>query len=69
MRSQLVEAAIIMLTRTKSWCKPKVWVLKIARKKGMKKAAVALRRKLALIRHRMLITKEVFKFTKEEKVA
>lgn len=69
MRSLLVEAAIVMLTRTKSWCKPKAWALKIARKKGMKKAAVALGRKLSVIMHRMLITKEAFKFAEEKQAA
>ncbi len=54
MRSLLVEAATVMLTRTKSWCKPKAWALKIAKKKGMKKAAVALGRKLSVIMHRNL---------------
>ena len=67
MRSLLVEAATVMLTRTKSWCKPKAWALKIAKKKGMKKAAVALGRKLAVIMHRILITKEEFKFGEEAK--
>jgi transposase len=67
MRSLLVEAATVMLTRTKSWSKPKAWALKIAKKKGMKKAAVALGRKLSVIMHRMLITKEKFKFGEEAK--
>jgi len=60
-RSLLYEAAVVMLTRTKVWSKPKAWALKILRKKGMKKAAVALGRKLAVIMHRMLITKQAFK--------
>jgi transposase len=60
-RCLLYEAAIVMLTRTKLWSKPKAWALKILRKKGMKKAAVALGRKLAVIMHRMLITKQAFK--------
>jgi hypothetical protein len=61
MRSLLYEAAIVMLTRTKLWLKPKAWALKILRKKWMKKAAVALGRKLAVIMHRMLITKQAFR--------
>lgn len=61
MRSLLYEAAIVMLTRAKLWSKPKAWALKILRKKGMKKAAVALGRKLAVVMHRMLITKQAFK--------
>lgn len=60
-RCLLYEAGVVMLTRTKAWSKPKAWALKILRKKGMKKAAVALGRKLAVIMHRMLITKEAFK--------
>lgn len=69
MRCLLVEAATVMLTRTKSWSKPKAWALKIAKKKGMKKATVALGRKLSVIMHRMLITKEEFKFGEEPKAA
>lgn len=60
-RSLLYEAAVVMLTRTKLWSRPKAWALKILRKKGMKKASVALGRKLAVIMHRMLITKQAFK--------
>lgn len=67
MRSLLVEAGIVMLTRTKSWCKPKAWALKLSRKKGTKKAAVALGRKLAVIMHRMLITREIFHMGSPEK--
>ena len=72
-RSLLYEAAIVMLTRTKLWSKPKAWAMKILRKKGMKKAAVALGRKLAVIMHRMLITNETYKLgdqsIEKEKIA
>lgn len=70
LRCLLYEAAIVMLTRAKLWSKPKAWALKICRKKGVKKAAVALGRKLAVIMHRMLITKEPFRLgdpTEKEK--
>jgi transposase len=66
MRSLLVEAGMVMLTRTKSSCKPKEWARKLARKKGTKKAAVALGRKLAVIMHRMLITRKAFQFGTQE---
>lgn len=63
----------VMLTRTKLWSKPKAWAMKILRKKGMKKAAVALGRKLAVIMHRMLITNETYKLgdqsIEKEKIA
>lgn len=61
LRSLLYEAGIVMLTRSKVWSKPKAWASKIQRKKGLKKAAVALGRKLAVVMHRMLITKEAFR--------
>lgn len=61
-RSLLVEAATVMMTRTRSWCKPKAWAMKLQKKKGFKKAAVALGRKLAVIMHRMLIKQEEFCF-------
>ncbi len=48
--------------------KLKAWGLKIQRKHGTKKAAVALGRKLAVIMHQMLIRGEDFRYTsKQEK--
>ncbi|MBS0655057.1 MAG: IS110 family transposase [Verrucomicrobia bacterium] len=64
-RSLLVEAAVVLLTRTKKWSKLKAWGFKIFRKHGIKKAAVAVGRKLAVIMHRMLITREIFRITEE----
>lgn len=65
-RSLLVESGVVMLTRTKVWCKPKAWAFKLARKKGTKKASVALGRKLAVIMHRMLVTREKFHLGDQE---
>jgi transposase len=60
LRSLLVEAAIVLLTRSQKWSKLKAWGLKIMRKKGLKKAAVAVGRKLAVIMHRMMIQETEF---------
>ncbi len=60
LRSLLVEASIVLLTRSKKWSKLKAWGLKILRKKGLKKAALAVGRKLAVIMHRMMIEKKEF---------
>lgn len=62
MRSLLYESASVMLTRTKAWSKPKAWALKIQRKKGHKKAAIALARKLCEIMHQMLLTGKDFEY-------
>jgi transposase len=59
-RSMLYEAAQSMLTTSKKKCKLKSWGLKLQKKKGNKKAIVAMARKLSVIMHRMLITKKEF---------
>lgn len=68
LRSLLVEAGIVILTRSKKWSKLKAWGLKIMRKKGLKKAALAVGRKLSIIMHRMMIEKTEFIYG-EPKVA
>ncbi|MBS0635393.1 MAG: IS110 family transposase [Verrucomicrobia bacterium] len=65
-RALLVGAANILLTRSKKWSKLKTWGLKLMRKKGKAKAEVAVGRKLSVIMHRMLITREPFRATTEE---
>ncbi len=54
-RASLYEAANIILTKPLKGCTAlKRWAMKLARRSGMKKAKVALARKLAVIMHRML---------------
>jgi transposase len=66
MRSLLTEAAVTLLTRSKSWSSLKVWGIKLMKNQGLKKAAMAVGRKLSVIMHRMLITGEPFKFNNAE---
>jgi transposase len=55
-RTALYEAAHIMLVKPIKGCSQlKSWAMRIARRAGMKKAKVALARKLAVILHRMLV--------------
>lgn len=70
-RYLLVEAASALLTRCKAWSKLKAWGLKLQKKKGNRKAVVAVARKLAVIMHRMLMTRKPFERSadKKEKVA
>ena len=49
MRVMLYEAAHTMLVRLTKWSWLKAWAMKIARQRGMKKAIVALARRLAVI--------------------
>jgi transposase len=54
-RAALYEAAHVILTRPVKGCTGlKSWAMRIAKRAGMKKAKVALARKLAVIMHRML---------------
>jgi transposase len=59
-RHLLYEAAQVLLTRSKKACALRSWGLRLAKKKGMRKACVAVARKLAVIMHRMLVTGEEF---------
>jgi transposase len=62
LRFLLTEAGLVILTRSNKWSKLKAWGLRILRKKGIKKASVAVGRKLAVIMHRMLIDHKEFVF-------
>ncbi len=62
----LTEAGVVLLTRCKIWSPLRAWGVKLMKKVGLKKAAMAVGRKLAVIMHRMLITGESFKFTKDD---
>jgi transposase len=53
-RTLLYEAANVMLTRCKTPLKLKEWALGIARRSNMRKARIALARRLAIIMHAML---------------
>lgn len=60
LRSLLTEAGVVILTRSQKWSKLKAWGLKLMRKKGIKKASLAVGRKLATIMHRMLLEQKEF---------
>src|SRR6266446_3769728 len=64
-RVMLYEAAQIMLARTAKWSWLKAWAMKIARHRGMKKAIVALARRLAVIMHRIWVDGTEFRWTRE----
>jgi transposase len=63
MRAVLYEAAQSMLTRTKKWSSLKAWGMKVARHRGMKRAIVAVARRMAVIMHRMWADGTEFRWT------
>ena len=69
MRMMLYEAAQSMLVRSTKWSWLRAWAMKIARHRGMKKAIVALARRLAVIMHRIWVDGTEFRWTREVTVA
>jgi len=65
MRVMLYEAAQSMLVRSAKWSWLKAWAMQIARRRGMKKAIVALARRLAVIMHRIWVDGTEFRWTRE----
>jgi len=61
-RTALFEAAHIILTKPVKGSALKSWAMRLAKRAGMKKAKVALARKLAIIMHRMLVDGTTFDF-------
>jgi transposase len=51
LRTYLFEAATVLLHRTKKWSSLKEWGTKLAKRIGMKRAKVAIARKIAIILH------------------
>jgi transposase len=62
-RTVLYEAGSAMLVRSKQWCSVKSWGLRIAAKRGHKRAVVAVARKLAVIMHRMWLDGSEFRLS------
>ena len=69
-REALYQAAHVMLTKPVKGCTElKSWAMRIAKRAGMRKAKVALARKLAVIMHRMLADGQAFRPTTRAKPA
>jgi transposase len=68
-RTALYEGAHILLTRAVRFSALKRWALEVAKRRGMKRAKVALARKLAVILHRMWIDGTTFRWSRETAAA
>jgi transposase len=65
-RTALYEAAHSLLVCSKKWSALRAWGMKIAKRRGMARARVAVARKLATILHRMWIDDSAFRFGSEK---
>jgi transposase len=68
-RTALYEAANVMLTRAGKFSTLKRWALEVAQRRGMRRAKVALARKLATVLHRLWVDGSEFRFGKEAATA
>src|SRR5438105_3352827 len=69
MREMLFEAALVLMTHSRKWSWLKAWGMKIARHRGMKRAIVAVARRLAVIMHRMWVDGTEFRWSRQEAAA
>jgi transposase len=61
-RAALFEAAHVLLTRVAKWSTLKAWAMRVARRRGAKRAKVALARKLAVVLHRLWLDGTEFRY-------
>jgi transposase len=66
LRSYLYEAANVLLTRVAKWSALKAWGLRLTKRSGLRKAKVAIARKLAVILHRMWMDGTDFRWSSQE---
>jgi len=69
MRTMLYEAAQSMLVRSTRWSWLKAWAMQIAKRRGIKRAIVALARRLAVILHRIWVDGTDFRWTRDAAAA
>lgn len=69
LRSLLYEAANALLTRVRSWCALKRWGLQLAKRRGMKRARVAVARRLAILLFAIWRDSSTFRWTRDETAA
>src|SRR5262249_29311982 len=69
LRMYLFEAAGVLLTRVPKWSALKAWGTRLTKRNGLRKAKVAVARKLAVILHRMWVDGTEFNWSSKEVTA
>ena len=69
LRMYLFEAAGVLLTRVPKWSALKAWGTRLTNRNGLRKAKVAVARKLAVILHRMWVDGTEFNWSRKEVAA
>ena len=61
----LYEAAQVLLTHGSKWSWLKAWGVRVVQRRGMRRAIVAVARRLAVILHRMWVDGSEFRWSKD----
>src|SRR6266404_1306654 len=65
LRTMLYEAAQVLLTHGSKWSWLKAWGMRVAQRRGMRRAIVAVARRLAVVLHRMWVDGSEFRWSKD----
>ena len=68
-RQALYQASLCILTRTHRWSALKAWGMAIAKRRGLRRALVAVSRKLAVVLHRLWTDQTEFRWVRQEVAA
>jgi glutathione S-transferase len=68
-RAALYEAAHTLLTHTQRWCALKAWGVRLAQRRGLKRAVVAVARRIAVVLHRIWSDGTEFRWAAEPQPA
>jgi transposase len=68
-RAALYEAANVLLSRITRFSKLKRWGMDVAKRRGLKRAKVALARKIGVILHRMWVDGTTYRWTEAKPIA
>lgn len=69
LRSTLYQAALALLTRSQRWSTLKAWGMAVAKRRGLRRAIVALSRKLSIVMHRIWADGAEFRWSRQEVAA
>lgn len=65
LRTMLYEAAQVLLVHTRKWSWLKAWGMRVAQRRGLRRAIVAVARRLAVVLHRMWVDGSEFRWSKD----
>src|SRR4051812_35733173 len=68
LRTMLYEAAHSLLIQSRKWSWLKAWGIRVAQRRGIRRAIVAVARRLAVVLHRMWVDGSEFRWSKDSAV-